>query len=159
MTTVQKRWWQIVNFSFNIIGYGRTGSDPAVHSTSSMKTYNLKWYQRDQQRRHSTKNREAKGTPPSHCSTEQLIQNYSKVNKTQTLHVYIHLTRSDSKMEFSVLLYYINIGTYTRVQPLNQLHPVTVFFHIYLFRFAYYINVFLHVCVHTIRITSEFKTQ
>jgi len=63
------------------IGYGRTGSDPAVHSTSSVKTYNLKWYQRDQQRRHSTKNREAKGTPPSHCSTEQLIQNSSKVNK------------------------------------------------------------------------------
>lgn len=64
-----------------LTGYGRTGSDPAVHSTSSMKTYNLKWYQRDQQRRHSTKNREAKGTPPSHCSTEQLIQNCSKVNK------------------------------------------------------------------------------
>ncbi|XP_025408211.1 uncharacterized protein LOC112681998 isoform X2 [Sipha flava] len=62
------------------LGYGRTGSDPAVHSTSSMKTYNLKWYQRDQQRRHSTKNREAKGTPPSHCSTEQLIQNCSKSN-------------------------------------------------------------------------------
>ncbi|XP_060877491.1 uncharacterized protein LOC132950206 isoform X1 [Metopolophium dirhodum] len=60
------------------LGYGRTGSDPAVHSTSSVKTYNLKWYQRDQQRRHSTKNREAKGTPPSHCSTEQLIQNSSK---------------------------------------------------------------------------------
>lgn len=65
---------------FHFTGYGRTGSDPAVHSTSSMKTYNLKWYQRDQQRRHSTKNREAKGTPPSHCSTEQLIQNCSKVN-------------------------------------------------------------------------------
>ncbi|XP_050540310.1 uncharacterized protein LOC126904948 [Daktulosphaira vitifoliae] len=60
------------------LGYGKTGSDPAVHSTSSLKAYNLKWYQRDQQRRHSTKNREAKGTPPSHCSTEQLIHNSSK---------------------------------------------------------------------------------
>jgi len=77
---------------FLLIGYGRTGSDPAVHSTSSVKTYNLKWYQRDQQRRHSTKNREAKGTPPSHCSTEQLIQNSSKVNKkTFTTHTHIHL--------------------------------------------------------------------
>lgn len=77
--------WQIVNFFFSFdVGYGRTGSDPAVHSTSSVKTYNLKWYQRDQQRRHSTKNRESKGTPPSHCSTEQLIQNSSKVNKKNT---------------------------------------------------------------------------
>ncbi|XP_050419940.1 uncharacterized protein LOC126832931 [Adelges cooleyi] len=66
------------------LGYGRTGSDPAVHSTSSMKTHNLKWYQRDQQRRHSTKNREAKGTPPSHCSTEQLIHNSSKEEFSRT---------------------------------------------------------------------------
>lgn len=84
-------WWQIVNFLLIYIGYGRTGSDPAVHSTSSVKTYNLKWYQRDQQRRHSTKNREAKGTPPSHCSTEQLIQNSSKVNKK---YIYIYYTHT-----------------------------------------------------------------
>lgn len=94
-------WWQIVNFLLIYIGYGRTGSDPAVHSTSSVKTYNLKWYQRDQQRRHSTKNREAKGTPPSHCSTEQLIQNSSKVNKKYIYilhtHTPIHLKKSDSK--------------------------------------------------------------
>jgi len=88
-------WWQIVNFLLIYIGYGRTGSDPAVHSTSSVKTYNLKWYQRDQQRRHSTKNREAKGTPPSHCSTEQLIQNSSKVNKKKhTLHTHPYILKS-----------------------------------------------------------------
>jgi len=84
------------------IGYGRTGSDPAVHSTSSVKTYNLKWYQRDQQRRHSTKNREAKGTPPSHCSTEQLIQNSSKVNtkkNTHCTHTYTYILKSPIRNE------------------------------------------------------------
>lgn len=91
---------------FLLIGYGRTGSDPAVHSTSSMKTYNLKWYQRDQQRRHSTKNREAKGTPPSHCSTEQLIQNGSKVNNKNTHDILLLLwSLIQSSLKWNLLYY------------------------------------------------------
>lgn len=90
------------------LGYGRTGSDPAVHSTSSMKTYNLKWYQRDQQRRHSTKNREAKGTPPSHCSTEQLIQNSSKVSEWTS--VYECLCTFTFTYKYIYMMYFLDVN-------------------------------------------------
>jgi len=125
-------------FLYIYVGYGRTGSDPAVHSTSSVKTYNLKWYQRDQQRRHSTKNREAKGTPPSHCSTEQLIQNSSKVNKKKTFTIHTHTTHTFKKVSFEMKFVVLLLLLLSKIQLsssyshacilYNSIHLINVLF-------------------------------